>query len=71
MLRGLGIGIYRPDGTAIRRGDEQQLGDLWLYEEAVHALAQMAAAESPRDLISFRDWHAALGDWACRSAPAS
>jgi hypothetical protein len=62
MLRGLGIGIYRRDGSVTRRGDEQHVEDMWLYEDEVHALAAMAAAESPRDLLSFRDWHAALGE---------
>ncbi|HWH36457.1 MAG TPA: hypothetical protein VNT28_01595 [Candidatus Limnocylindrales bacterium] len=60
MLRGLGIGIYRTDGTAIRAGDERAPGDPWLYEDEVHSLVAMAAAESRTNFIRFTDWHAAL-----------
>lgn len=60
MLRGLGIGVYDPDGQAIRPGDERSAADPWLYEDEVHALIAMAAAEDRRNLVSFTDWHGGL-----------
>lgn len=60
MLKELGIGIYRNDGSAIRAGDERQSDDVWLYEDEVYALIDMAAYESRRDVISFAEWHAGL-----------
>lgn len=60
MLSGLGVGVYHRDGTALTAGAERTSADLWLYEDEVRALAEMAALDKPTDAISFADWHAGL-----------
>jgi hypothetical protein len=39
MLRGLGVGVYRPDGTRILRGGERGPNDFYLYDFELRTLA--------------------------------
>ena len=61
MLDQLGIGLYRPDGSAIRTGTEALDGDFFLFEPEVRGLIHMLDAVDEEDAwIDFRDFHAAL-----------
>jgi hypothetical protein len=61
MLRLLGIGIYQPDGTPIRRGSEASDRDFYLFEPEAQGLVDLAERSSDDDgQIAFRDYHAAL-----------
>lgn len=42
LLQLLGIGVYRPDGTPVRTGDEADADDPWLLEDEVWGLIEAA-----------------------------
>jgi hypothetical protein len=61
LLDELGIGLYLPDGTAIRAGDERSDDDLYLFEPEAQGLAMLVRSLGDPDAsISFRDFHAGL-----------
>jgi hypothetical protein len=61
MLALLGIGLYQPDGTAIRQGTELSDDDFYVFEPVARGLANMLRLRNePRERTSFRNYHAAL-----------
>ena len=61
MLRALGIGTYRDDGSPIRPGNETSEADFFLFESEVRGLVNMLLAQSDGETwITFRDFHAEL-----------
>lgn len=61
MLVLLGIGLYTPDGTAIRAGTETSDEDFYLFEPAARGLANMLRElDDPEGGTPFRDFHAAV-----------
>ncbi|HET7182589.1 MAG TPA: hypothetical protein VFI15_10190 [Candidatus Limnocylindrales bacterium] len=61
MLAQLGIGLYRADGTAIRKGTETSDADFFVFEPAAQGLVAMLSQRAdPTDQTSFRDYHQGL-----------
>lgn len=60
MLRYLGIGIYRADGSPVAEGTEAGPHDLFLYEDEVRELAEMGQFDQEEDEIPFSDFHESL-----------
>jgi hypothetical protein len=66
LLALMGVGIYRPDGTALRAGDEHQAGDPWLFDVEVRDLIDRSVEELAAGLedgggqlpLSMADLHA-------------
>ncbi len=61
MLQLLGIGLYEPDGSLIRRGTETSDADFFVFEPSARGLVNMLRDRGdPNEQMSFRDFHAAL-----------
>ena len=61
LLAELGIGLYKPDGTAIRTGAERSDADFFLFEpEADGLVGLVRSLEDPEASLAFRDFHAGL-----------
>lgn len=61
MLQLMGVGLYQPDGTPIRRGTATKATDFYAFEpEARGLVAMLRSRNDPNDQLSFRDFHAAL-----------
>lgn len=70
MLQALGIGLYRDDGSAIRRGTEASEADLFLFESEARGLVNMLRAQSDgATWITFRDFHAELVELGLEATP--
>jgi hypothetical protein len=61
MLDVLGIGLYNPDGTAIRAGTETTSTDYFVFEPEARGLIDMLLAlDEDGGWVNFGDFHAAL-----------
>lgn len=61
MLAQLGIGLYRADGTPIRKGTETSDADFYVFEPMAQGLvAMLRHRDDDGELTSFRDFHGGL-----------